>query len=374
MIKKGKCSMTKKIFKISTIAMVFCLLVTAAPAMNADAKAKPKLNKKKITVKVGKTKKLKIKNLKGKKVKWKTSNKKVVKIKKTDKSTVVKLKGKKAGISTITAKIGNKKFTCKVTVKEIGASTTYKGDRIPPSVDEDANPEVAPKESVLFNGCSMDVQFRGLENAYKKNIKWSSSDSSIASIKKKKGSGYLVTVTGNKPGKVTITATVTDISYLGTDKKFGPIVCSCTITVKDNLSEKEVAEQEALFNQKHQEYGLIRNSGINTGHSVSVSYPKANGFLKKCSPYAHKEGTDVFTFFDVEKADEYKGDSSIKVTYTIDGTTPTINSTEIADSLSYKFTSQAPTIKVHVYRNRKLVYLDYYTEGHSYTNDGYGND
>ena len=366
-------SMTKKnIMRASAAALAFCLLATAAPVANVDAAAKTKLNKKKITIKVGKTKKLKIKNLKGKKVKWKTSNKKVVKIKKTGKKTVVKLKGKKAGTATITAKVGKKKFTCKVTVKESGASTTYKGGKIPSSVDKDANPEVAPKESVLINGCSMDVQFRGLERAYKENIKWSSSDSSIASIKK--SSRYLATVTGNKPGKVTITATVTDISYHGTDKKFGPIICSCTITVKDNLSEKEVAEQEALFNQQHQEYGLIRNSGINTGKSVSVSYPKANGFLKKCSPYAHKEGTNVFTFFDVEKADEYKGDSSIKVTYTIDGTTPTINSTEIVNSLSYKFTSQAPTIKVHVYRNGKLVYLDYYTEGHSYVNDEHCND
>ena len=110
--------MTKKnIMRASAAALAFCLLATAAPAMNADAKAKPKLNKKKITIKVGKTKKLKIKNLKGKKVKWKTSNKKVVKIKKTKKKTVVKLKGKKAGTATITAKIGKKKYKCKVTVK-----------------------------------------------------------------------------------------------------------------------------------------------------------------------------------------------------------------------------------------------------------------
>ena len=107
---------------------------------------------------------------------------------------------------------------------------------------------------------------------------------------------------------------------------------------------------------------------------MNCLYPKANGFLKKCSPYAHKDETNVFTYFDVEKADKYKGNPNVKVTYTIDGTTPTINSSEIVDSLSYKFTSQAPTIKVHVYRNEKLVYLDYYTEGHSYVNDEHCND
>ena len=120
--------MTKKnIMRASATALAFCLLATAAPAMNADAKAKPKLNKKKITVKVGKTKKLKIKNLKGKKVKWKTSNKTVVKIKKTGKKTVVKLKGKKAGTATITARIGKKKYKCKVTVKAAKGNSSNKG-------------------------------------------------------------------------------------------------------------------------------------------------------------------------------------------------------------------------------------------------------
>ena len=117
--------MTKKnIMRASATALAFCLLATAASAMNADAAGKTKLSKKKITVKVGKTKKLKVKNLKGKKVKWKTSNKKVVKIKKTGKKTVVKLKGKKAGTAMITAKIGNKKYKCKVTVKAAKDNTS----------------------------------------------------------------------------------------------------------------------------------------------------------------------------------------------------------------------------------------------------------
>ena len=117
--------MTKKnIMRASAAALAFCLLATAAPVANVDAAAKTKLNKKKITIKVGKTKKLKIKNLKGKKVKWKTSNKSVVKIKKTGKKTVVKLKGKKAGTATITAKVGKKKYKCKVTVKGTKKNTS----------------------------------------------------------------------------------------------------------------------------------------------------------------------------------------------------------------------------------------------------------
>lgn len=119
--------MKKNIMRASAAALAFCLLATAAPVANVDAAAKTKLNKKKITIKVGKTKKLKIKNLKGKKVKWKTSNKSVVKIKKTKKKTVVQLKGKKAGTATITARIGKKKYKCKVTVKAAKGNSSNKG-------------------------------------------------------------------------------------------------------------------------------------------------------------------------------------------------------------------------------------------------------
>ena len=57
--------MTKKGFMIaSAVGLSFCMLAVVAPATNVDVAAKTKLNKKKITIKVGKSKKLKIKNLK----------------------------------------------------------------------------------------------------------------------------------------------------------------------------------------------------------------------------------------------------------------------------------------------------------------------
>ena len=273
--------MTKKnIMRASAAALAFCLLATAAPAMNADAKAKPKLSKKKITVKVGKTKKLKVKNLKGKKVKWKTSNKKVVKIKKTKKKTVVKLKGKKAGTATITAKVGKKKYKCKVTVKAAKGNTSSN--------------------------------------------------------------------TNNAEVKV--------------------------------ITEKEVKQQEAALTKKYEDYGMVRNSGVDAGYSAAISYPIINNhtilsdYLKDCDIRSVPDGEKWYCYYDIERQDKYKNDSSIKVTYTTDGSTPTINSTDAGNEAHFKLTSQTPTVKVHVYKNRKLVALRYFTVGHLYTNDGVYDD
>lgn len=273
--------MTKKnIVRASAAALAFCLLATAAPVTNVDAAAKTKLNKKKITVKVGKTKKLKVKNLKGKKVKWKTSNKKVIKIKKTGKKTVVKLKGKKVGTATITAKIGKKKYKCKVTVKAAKGNTSSN--------------------------------------------------------------------TNNAEVKV--------------------------------ITEKEVKQQEAAFNKQFEEIGLLRNSGNGKGMSVSISYPVrendpdnyfvSGDYLSDCGIRTVPEGWKTYCYYDIELQDKYKNDPSIKVTYTTDGSTPTINSTNAGNEAHFRLTSETPTVKVHIYKDGKLVALDYYTNGHLYANDG----
>ena len=74
------------------------------------AQAKVRLNKKKVTITVGKTMKLKVKGTKTK-VKWSSSDKKVATVSKKG-----KVKGKKPGKATITAKVGKKKLRCKVDV------------------------------------------------------------------------------------------------------------------------------------------------------------------------------------------------------------------------------------------------------------------
>lgn len=79
---------------------------------SAGAKAKIRLNKKKVTIKVGGKVILKLKNAK-KKVTWKSSKKKVASV-----SAKGIVRGKSAGTAKITAKSNKKSYTCTVIVKE----------------------------------------------------------------------------------------------------------------------------------------------------------------------------------------------------------------------------------------------------------------
>ena len=98
-----------------SIALILCFALTLSmlvkPGLSEAKKAKPKLNKKKVTLYVGKSVRLKVKGTK-KKAKWKSSNKKVASV-----SSKGKVSAKKKGTARITAKIGKKKLVCRVTVK-----------------------------------------------------------------------------------------------------------------------------------------------------------------------------------------------------------------------------------------------------------------
>lgn len=99
--------------RILAFILAFVLCITLMPMTSADAKSQTVLNKKRATVYVGKTVKLKVKNKHTKKkVKWKSTNKKIATVSKKG-----KVKGKKPGKTTIIAKIGKKKYKCKITVK-----------------------------------------------------------------------------------------------------------------------------------------------------------------------------------------------------------------------------------------------------------------
>lgn len=76
-----------------------------------QAAAKPKLNRTKVTLNVGKSVTLKVKRAK-KKVKWSTSNKKIAKV-----TAKGKVRAMAPGTAKITAKTGRIKLVCKVTVK-----------------------------------------------------------------------------------------------------------------------------------------------------------------------------------------------------------------------------------------------------------------
>ncbi len=138
------------------VALSMALVVSALSATPVEAAKKPKLSKKKITVKVGSTAKLTVKNAKkSTKINWKTSNKKVAKITKKrtkGKKAYAKIKGMKAGTAKITAtyKSGKKKkkLTCtvKVTAKKLTTSA--------PSGTAFVNTSSAPKGSPTVTGAA----------------------------------------------------------------------------------------------------------------------------------------------------------------------------------------------------------------------------
>lgn len=114
----------KQVKKIGCLVLVFALMSVLAGQVPLQAKKKAKLSKTKLTLYVGKTAKLKVKNNK-KKVKWSSSKKSVATVSKKGKVTA-----KKKGKATITAKIGKKKLKCKVTVKKPKKKVVYKTLRI----------------------------------------------------------------------------------------------------------------------------------------------------------------------------------------------------------------------------------------------------
>ena len=100
------------------IWLLFAALIVLL-AMPAQA-AKVSLNKKKATITVGKTLKLKLSGVKASKVKWSSSGKAVASV-----SRKGVVQAKKAGKATITARVGKKKYTCKVTVKALTTAEYY---------------------------------------------------------------------------------------------------------------------------------------------------------------------------------------------------------------------------------------------------------
>lgn len=106
----------KKLILSLFFVMVFSLCQPISTNVNAEETTqtettKPiKLSKKKLTLKVGQSKKLILKNALGK-IKWKSKN---VNVAKVGRKGVVR--AKKSGKTTIIAKFNGKKYKCKVTV------------------------------------------------------------------------------------------------------------------------------------------------------------------------------------------------------------------------------------------------------------------
>lgn len=108
--------LSKKV--IANFLALTMIVVMGDGCPTAMAASKPKLSQKKLVLKVGQTKKLKVKKTK-KKVKWSTNKKKIATV-----SQKGRVKAKKPGKAVITAKVGGKKLKCKVTVKAKSKTTS----------------------------------------------------------------------------------------------------------------------------------------------------------------------------------------------------------------------------------------------------------
>lgn len=107
------------------VYLLIAMMILAEFPMSVEAKAKTKLNRTKLTLKVGKTFRLKVKNVDKKStVRWRTSKKKVATVSKKGKVTA-----KRKGTAKITAKVKGtngkvKKYICTVKVKNKKKNTT----------------------------------------------------------------------------------------------------------------------------------------------------------------------------------------------------------------------------------------------------------
>lgn len=142
--------------KLIAFALVCAMLLSFNGISNvavASAKAKaPKISKKSVTVKVGQSQTVKVKNKPAKaKVTWQSKNKKIATVKKG------KIKGVKAGKTKVIAKVTykkakkkvTKKFTVKVTVKaKSGSKTTITPTKAPVST---VAPTAVPTASPTIN-------------------------------------------------------------------------------------------------------------------------------------------------------------------------------------------------------------------------------
>lgn len=117
----GKYKSRRMAAVLLSLSMIVSAVSLTVPAVSQAAVVK--LDRKKVTVTMGKSTTLKLKNNKAK-VKWSvTSGKKNVLLSKK-KKTSVKISGKKVGKAKVQAKVGKKKYTCVVTVKQVQTPET----------------------------------------------------------------------------------------------------------------------------------------------------------------------------------------------------------------------------------------------------------
>ena len=228
----------KRIKKLSV--MLLCCLLLSVIAMPVSASA-AKLNKKSISLNVGKTYTLKASGTKGK-ITWTSSKKSVATV-----SSKGVVKAKKKGTAVITAKYGKKKLTCKVTVKQPVKSI-----------------KLNKTSATLKKGKSLTLKATiSPSSANNKAVTWSSSNKKVATVSSK----GVVKAVGN--GTATITVKVKD----GSGKK---ATCKITVGTSSNTTPTYKTVEITLENWK------------NYIEEFEVSYYRKNSLGKFDGLYVYK--------------------------------------------------------------------------------------
>lgn len=139
-----KMNMMKKIVenKILLFFVMVCCALTCVAGASAATK-KPKLSKKQVTLKVGKSVKIKVLNVgKKTKVKWSVKNKKIATVKKG------KITAKKKGTTKVIAMVGKKKLVCKVKVEAADKKKTADTKKPSPTPAATASTTSTPQPTV----------------------------------------------------------------------------------------------------------------------------------------------------------------------------------------------------------------------------------
>ena len=103
-----------------SMSLAVSLMTPLQGVSGQAARRKIALSKKSVTMTVGQKKTIRIKNAKGKRIKWSIKKKSIASYKKSGKYAV-KLTAKKKGTTTLTCKVKNgkwKSYRCKVKVKK----------------------------------------------------------------------------------------------------------------------------------------------------------------------------------------------------------------------------------------------------------------
>lgn len=210
--------------RISSICIIMIMLVTSImPAQNVWAAKKLRLNYNYFTMTGGMTIKLKAKTKK--KVKWKSSNKKIAKV--TSKGKVT---GLRKGKCTITAKAGKYKGKCKIKVTSNahgvqGEYTKTTLDVLSLKLDVNNIKYIGGLKPVMTNTKGT---FKVEVKNNKKTVKWSSSNKNVATVSK----GVITAVS---EGKATIKAKIKTKTY------------KCTVYVTNYQNANKIAVQSNIY-------------------------------------------------------------------------------------------------------------------------------